>query len=91
MNDSNNGHQPALDEQQIASGHGLLVHVVTNDPHTLQDQLEEAVRTVREGARPENHGGILITRHSEALFTVTPSSAVPYGTTIEQDRWHLRR
>ena len=87
MNDSDTRDRSDSDRRENASS-GLLVHVVTNDPHTLQDELEQAVRAVRDGAQPGNRSGILITRHSEALFTVTHSPDVPYGTTIEQDRWH---
>ena len=87
MNDSDTRRRSDSDGRGNASS-GLLVHVVGHDARTLQDELEQAVRTIREGAQPGNRSGILITRHSEALFTVTHSPAVPYGTTIEQDRWH---
>lgn len=63
------------------------MRVVPDNATILQDELEEAVRTVRE-SEPENRQGIMITRHSEALFTVTHSPDVPWGTTLEQDRWH---
>ena len=88
MNDSDTRRRSDVDGRGNASDAGLLVHVVSNDARTLQDELEQAIRTVRDGAQPGNRSGILITRHSEALFTVTHSPDVPYGTTIEQDRWH---
>jgi len=87
MNDSDTRHRSDSDIRRNASN-GLLVHVVSKDARTLQDELEQAVRTVREGAQPGNRSGIVITRHSEALLAVTHSPDVPYGTTIEQDRWH---
>ena len=85
MNETNTG-PPSSPKQGNTASSGLLLHVVTDDAATLQDELEEAVRTVRE-SDPGNRQGIMITRHSEALFTVTHSSAVPYGTTMEQDHW----
>ncbi len=88
MNASDTMSHPLADKRKNTASSGLLVNVVTDNARTLQDELEEAVRVVRESAGPENRQGILITRHSKALFTVTHSSAVPYGTTIEQDRWH---
>jgi hypothetical protein len=67
---------------------GVLLHVVAGDPRTQQDAIAEAVHTVREAIPAEHPHGILLTRHSESLFTVTHSPAVPHGTTMEQDRWH---
>lgn len=88
MNTSDSMRRPFEDKRKNTSSSGMLVHIVTDNARTLQDELEEAVRVIRESSRPESRQGILITRHSKALFTVTHSSAVPYGTTMEQDRWH---
>ena len=68
---------------------GVLVHVVPDNASTLQDELEEAISIVR-ASDSGNRQGIMITRHSEALFTVTYSPDVPFGTTLEQDRWRRR-
>jgi hypothetical protein len=66
----------------------MLVHVVANDPLTLQDALTDADLTLRENLPPENPQGILLTRHSKCLFTIARSPDVPHGITMEQDRWH---
>ena len=87
MNESDTKHPPPAHQPRQTASNGLLVHVVTDNATTLQDELEEAVRTVRE-SEPQNRQGIMITRHSEALFTVTHSPDVPCGTTLEQDHWH---
>jgi len=90
MNASDTKRRPFANKGQDTASRGMLVLIVTDNARTLQDELEEAVRAVRENAGPENRQGILMTRHSKALFTVTHSSAVPYGTTIQQDNWQRR-
>jgi len=87
MNEPDTHRRPASPRTSNNCSSGILVHIVTDDASTMQDELENAVRTLRVGVS-ENPQGIMITRHSEALFTVTHSPEVPYGTTLEQDRWH---
>ncbi len=68
-------------------GAGILLHIVIEDPSTVQDELTAAVQTIQETTPNEGCQGILITRHSRALYTVTLSTEVPYGITYERDRW----
>ncbi len=68
-------------------GPGVL-HVIAESPDALQDGLDAAVLQLRETATNDRPQGILITRRSRSLFTVETSTEVPYGTTIEKDRWH---
>lgn len=63
-------------------------HVVIDNPHCLHDDLARAVEQVRNAAAPGDTRGILLTRRSRSLFTVEASADVPYGTTLERDRWH---
>lgn len=67
-----------------------VVHVIAEDPESLQDGLDQAVQQIRDAVSPEDARGILITRRSRSLFTVERSTDVPYGTTLEKDRWHRR-
>ncbi|MDP9890815.1 hypothetical protein [Pseudarthrobacter enclensis] len=66
---------------------GISYSVVTEDPRTLQEELAAAVELVRGRAGQQGRSGILITRRSRSLFTVELDDGVPYGTTMEQDRW----
>lgn len=65
-----------------------VLHVIAESPEALQDGLDAAVLQLREAVTNERPQGILITRRSRSLFTVETSADVPYGTTIEKDRWH---
>lgn len=64
-----------------------LLHVIADNPGSLQDGLDQAVLQLREAAQVDDRCGILITRRSMSLFTVEVSAEVPYGTTLEKDRW----
>lgn len=64
-----------------------VVHVIADSPEALQDGLDTAVLQLREAPGNGQPQGILITRWSRSLFTVETSSDVPFGTTIEKDRW----
>lgn len=65
-----------------------VLHVIAENPESLQNGLDHAVHQIRETSAPEDPRGILITRRSRSLFTVEASTDVPYGTTLEKDRWH---
>lgn len=65
-----------------------VLHVLAQSPETLQDGLDRAVEQVRAAAVAGDRRGILITCRSRSLFTVEASIDVPYGTTLEKDRWH---
>ncbi|MDJ0356634.1 hypothetical protein [Paenarthrobacter sp. PH39-S1] len=65
-----------------------FLHVVAENPVALQNELDRAVEQVRVTAAAGERCGILIARRSRSLFTVEASADVPYGTTLEQDRWH---
>lgn len=67
-----------------------VLHVIAEDHESLQDGLDQAVLHIRNAASPIDVRGILITRRSRTLFTVEASTDVPYGTTLEKDRWHRR-
>ncbi|MDP9890121.1 hypothetical protein [Pseudarthrobacter enclensis] len=65
-----------------------VLHVVAQDAESLQNGLDDAVQQLRAAAMAGDRRGILITRRSRSLFTVEASRDVPYGTTLENDRWH---
>lgn len=65
-----------------------VLHVIAENPESLQNGLNQAVQQIRDAATAEDARGILITRWSTFLFTVEASVDVPYGTTLENDRWH---
>lgn len=64
-----------------------ILTVVAEDPETMQDGLDLAVKQIRAAAGPGDRRGVLVTRRSRSLFTVEVSAGVPYGTTMESDRW----
>lgn len=64
-----------------------VLHVIAENAEALQSQLNAAVLQLRETAADNDRRGILITRRSRSLFTVEVSADVPYGTTLEEDRW----
>lgn len=64
-----------------------LLHVIADNPESLQDGLERAVLQLRKMVQAGDTRGILITRRSKSLFTVEASAEVPFGTTMERDRW----
>lgn len=75
-------------DETVPSLQGRISYtVVTEDPRTLQDELAAAVDLVRGRAGQQVRNGILITRRSRSLFTVELDDGVPYGTTMERDRW----
>lgn len=76
-------------EEFVRSLQGVRFHaVVAEDAWTLQDELDAAVNVVRKQAGQNDRRGILVTRRSRSLFTVELTTAVPYGMTMERDRWH---
>lgn len=76
-------------EEFVRSLQGVIFHAfVAEDAWTLQDELDAAVNVVRKQAGQHDRRGILITRRSRSLFTVELTTAVPYGMTVERDRWH---
>lgn len=64
-----------------------VLHVVAANPEALQKGLDAAVLQLRETAVDGDRCGILVTRRSRSLFSVEVSADVPYGTTMEKDRW----
>lgn len=77
-------------DARIPAWHGPgVLHVVAENPHALQDQLDGAVEQIRATGAGDRRG-ILITRRSRSLFTVEASAEVDYGTTLDRDRWHRR-
>lgn len=67
-----------------------VLNVVIENPQYMQDDLARAVEQVRGAAPSGDRRGILLTRRGRSLFTVEASPDVPYGTTLERDRWHRR-
>lgn len=67
-----------------------LLHVVADDPESMQNRLDRAVEKLREAAADGNMSGILVTRQSRSVFTVQLSADVPFGLTVEMDRWQRR-
>lgn len=65
-----------------------VLHVIAENPEALQAQLDAAVLQLRQTAPNDRLRGILVTRRSRSLFTVETTTDVPYGTTMEKDRWH---
>ena len=58
---------------------------VTSRP-ALDQQLDDAVRTLQELAMQYGTHGILITRHAPDRYTAALSDQVPFGTTRELNR-----
>lgn len=54
------------------------------DKQTLDQQLNAAVETAIQRARPERKG-VLVTRHDASHFTVTVTTEVPFGLIYEHD------
>lgn len=79
---------PAPEVHTIVRGDRGVLTVVAEDPEAVQDGLDRAVEQIRGAVGPVNPRGILITRRSRSLFTVEATSDVPYGVTMEKDRWH---
>ncbi|MBT2548997.1 hypothetical protein [Arthrobacter sp. ISL-65] len=48
-------------------------------------RLNEAIDTAMSMATRERSGGVLVTRHSPAYFTVSITAEVPYGWVREHD------
>lgn len=67
-----------------------VLQVIARSPKSLQNCLDRAVQHVRQAALADDFRGILIIRRSETLFTVEASEKVPYGITMESDRWDRR-
>lgn len=67
-----------------------VLQVIAEDPQTLQEDLARAVEQIRGSAARGDRRGILLTRRSRSLFTVEPSTDVPFGATLERDRWNRR-
>lgn len=57
------------------------IHVISR--RTLDEQLEAAVKQLRDVATLTRTHGILITRHQPGLYTAMLSDQVPYGITRE--------
>lgn len=76
-----------LPEPVPAGSAEVVFHVVTGKAGNLDEDLNAAVQGAIEAAARYRHG-LVLTRHSEALFTVRTSPDVPYGLTIEHDQWH---
>jgi hypothetical protein len=53
---------------------------------TVMDELNVAVAEVRRRAMVERQRGILVTREGYARFTISLSSSVPFGQTLEISR-----
>lgn len=79
---------PAPEAHTIVRNARGILTVVAEDPDAVQDGLDRAVEQIRAAAGPVNGRGILITRRSQSLFTVEATPDVPYGMTMEKDRWH---
>lgn len=67
-----------------------MQQVVHIDPETcsvrdMEVRLNEAIDTAMSTAARERSGGVLVTRHSPAHFTVAITAQVPYGWVREHD------
>jgi hypothetical protein len=65
----------------------LTLKVTATDRPSMDDQLDEAVATLRTRALSERREGILVTRHGHDSFTVALSGTVPFGVTREYQDW----
>lgn len=72
----------------LAPQENVVLHVVADNQKSLQDEIGRAVDELRGGVEPGDRRGIMVTRRSRSLFTVEVSAGVPYGLTLERDRWH---
>ncbi|MGM9473796.1 hypothetical protein ACS5PJ_17555 [Pseudarthrobacter sp. YS3] len=71
----------------VRYAHGIVT-VIAEDPDAVQHGLDRAVEQIRAAAGRGDQRGILITRRSRSLFTVEATPDVPYGLTMEKDRWY---
>ncbi|MDQ0635955.1 hypothetical protein QFZ40_003864 [Arthrobacter pascens] len=67
--------------------HNLSITVVVTDRERLDNQLDAAVRAIRERSTGERRRGILVTRYAANEFKVALSDSVPFGMTHENHSW----
>jgi hypothetical protein len=61
------------------------IEIMACSPVGIQSELTRAFGLLLSQAAPDDHRGILVTRHTLTTFTVALSSEVPRRTTYERD------
>lgn len=69
----------------ISTEFGRSYRVTGDSRQVIDADLARAVELVQRTAIKEAQGGVLLTRHGPACFTVAVSDEVPYGTTQERE------
>lgn len=70
----------------ITKGNGPTYHVLCNQPHLIDQDLDAAVElAVKQSIESGAKHGILVTRFGPSSFTVAVSAEVPYGMTHERE------
>lgn len=80
INIEREGHIPA-------DGSAAVLRVVVEDAGAMERELARAVERVRAAIVPGTRQGILVTRLGRSLFAVESSAEVPFGETVDRDRW----
>lgn len=62
-----------------------VIHVSTGSCSERDLRLNEAIDTAMSMATRDRIGGVLVTRHAAAHFTVSITPEVPYGQVKEHD------
>lgn len=57
------------------------LEVLVNNPSRLNELLSDAESLLRQ--KPQQHAGILVTRHEPGRYTLELSEKVPFGETRE--------
>ena len=86
MNNPNSVPIQEREQSEMPLAAKVIYHVVAKSADTLQTDLEAAISHATRVADRNRHG-VLITRHTATLFTVTPTAGVPHRQTREHDQW----
>lgn len=60
------------------------LEVIVTQPGQVHELLNEAEAVLRQAAMTHRCGGIMVTRHDPARYTLELSDTVPFGQTWEQ-------
>ncbi|MEC5190220.1 MULTISPECIES: hypothetical protein [unclassified Arthrobacter] len=67
--------------------HKAVLQVTATDRVSMDSMLGRAEQRLRDRAIKLRRGGILITRESMSSFLLEISDEVPFGLTVERQRW----
>ncbi|MCB5275899.1 hypothetical protein BJG92_03453 [Arthrobacter sp. SO5] len=78
---------PAKPGGAINDTHKAVLQVTATDRASMDFVLDRAEKRLRDQAIKVRRGGILITRESMSSFSLEISDEVPFGFTVERQRW----